>query len=108
MGMGKVSRADLDVCLEVYPPGPGFYVGEKDGEVIASAIRIPWGDGVYYGSYYYVEERFRRGGYGTRLRDEVCMRYICWSMNELPRGHTRHSTVGLNHSTVHQQSGRAQ
>ena len=71
LGMGKISRADLDVCLEVYPPGPGFYVGEKDGEVIASAIRIPWGEGVYYGSYYFVAENHRKGGYGTRLRDQV-------------------------------------
>ncbi len=69
--MGIISKADLDVCLEVYPPGPGFYVGELDGEVVASAIRIPWGNGVYYGSYYYVAEKCRGKGYGTRLRDQV-------------------------------------
>ncbi len=45
--------------------------GEKDGEVVASAIRIPWGSGIYFGSYYYVDERHRGKGYGTRLRDEV-------------------------------------
>ncbi len=70
-GMGIISKADLDVCLAVYPPGPGFYVGELDGEVVASAIRIPWGNGVYYGSYYYVAGKCRGKGYGTRLRDQV-------------------------------------
>ena len=45
--------------------------GEKNGEVVASAIRIPWGNGVYFGSYYYVAEAQRKNGYGTRLRDQV-------------------------------------
>ncbi len=69
--MGIISRADLDVCMEVFPPGPGFYIGEKDGEVIASAVRLPWGAGVYYGSMYYVAKPHRGKGYGTRLRDQV-------------------------------------
>ena len=47
-----------------------FSSGEKDGEVVASAIRIP-GNGVYFGSYYYVAQAHRKYGYGTRLRDQV-------------------------------------
>ena len=75
-GMGKISLYDLDTCLTVFPRGGGFYIGELEGEVVASAIRIPWSDNVFYGSYYYVHERFRGKGYGTRLRDQVARDYV--------------------------------
>ena len=75
-GLGKICRADLDISLSVFPPGHGFYIGEKDGIVVASAIRIPWGPKVFYGSYYYVHEKYRGAGYGTRLRDEVAREYV--------------------------------
>ena len=75
-GMGKISPYDLNVCLDVFPPGNGFYIGEKDGVVVASAIRIPWSENVFYGSLYYVDPSYRRLGYGTRLRDEVAREYV--------------------------------
>ena len=75
-GMGKISLYDLDTCLAVFPRGDGFYIGELDGEVIVSGIRLPWSDNIFYGSYYYVHERFRGKGYGTRLRDQVAREYV--------------------------------
>ena len=75
-GMGKISRYDLDTCLGIFPRGHGFYIGELDGEVISSAIRIPWADNVFYGSYYYVDPKYRGKGFGTRLRDEVARSYV--------------------------------
>ncbi len=44
--------------------------------MIASAIRIPWGENVFYGSHYYVVKEHRRLGYGTRLRDQVAREYV--------------------------------
>ncbi len=77
--MGVTSMWDLDTSLAVYPPGEGFYIGEYEGEVVSSAIRIPWSDGnpsVYYGSCYYVEEKYRGKGFGTRLRDQVAFGHV--------------------------------
>ncbi|KAI0209223.1 hypothetical protein LSAT2_006112 [Lamellibrachia satsuma] len=45
-------------------------------QVVASAIRIPWSDRVYYGSLYYVAKTHRRRGYGTRLRDQVAREHV--------------------------------
>ncbi|ELT90021.1 hypothetical protein CAPTEDRAFT_206392 [Capitella teleta] len=68
---------DLDVVLASYPAEEkGFYIGEYQGEVVASAIRIPACEGVYYGSYYYVEEKWRGKGFGRRLRDEVAAAHV--------------------------------
>ena len=75
-GMGKISAYDLDTCLSIYQGGNGFYIGEYNGEVVASAIRIPWADNVFYGSYYYVAPQCRGKGFGTRLRDEVARTYV--------------------------------
>lgn len=75
-GMGKISHYDLDTCLSIYPRGNGFYIGEFNGEVVSSAIRIPWADHVFYGSYYYVDPKYRGKGFGTRLRDEVARAYV--------------------------------
>ena len=69
-------RYDLDVTLSVFPPNSqGFYIGEYEGESVASAIRIPWGD-AWYGSMYYVSEKYRGKGFGTRLRDQVAREYV--------------------------------
>lgn len=54
----------------------GFYVGDYQGELVASAIRIPWTDTVFYGSYFYVLEKHRRAGFGRRLRDDVATPYV--------------------------------
>ena len=76
MGMGDISKYDLDITLSVFPPGRGFYIGEYDGRVVSSAIRIPWSDTVFYGSYYYVHKDYRKRGFGTRVRDEVAFEYV--------------------------------
>ena len=71
------TACDLDIVLETYPTEEkGFYIGEYGGEVVASAIRIPVCEGVYYGSYYYVEEKYRKMGFGKRLRDDVAASHL--------------------------------
>ena len=66
------TSCDLAVALSAYPPDTtGFYVGELDGELVASVIRIPMCEGIYYGSYYYVDDRFRGKGFGRRIRDDI-------------------------------------
>jgi GNAT superfamily N-acetyltransferase len=75
-GMGAISQYDLDVPLRVFPRGREFYIGEYEGTVVASWVQIPWGNGVYYGSYYYVHEDYRGKGFGTRLRDQVAYGHV--------------------------------
>ena len=71
------TSCDLQVALASYPPGSrGFYVGELHGQLVASVIRIPVADGIYYGSYYYVIEKHRKKGFGKRLRDEVAAEHV--------------------------------
>ncbi|KAI0227448.1 hypothetical protein LSAT2_022098 [Lamellibrachia satsuma] len=71
------TSCDLDVALRAYPlDTTGFYVGELDGEVVASAIRIPVCEGIYYGSYYYVEKKYRSKGFGRRIRDDVAAAHV--------------------------------
>ncbi|ELT90024.1 hypothetical protein CAPTEDRAFT_19685 [Capitella teleta] len=71
------TACDLDIALACYPAEEkGFYIGEYQGEIVASAIRIPVCEGVYYGSYYYVEEKWRGKGFGRRLRDEVAAAHV--------------------------------
>lgn len=66
------TSCDLEVAVRAYPPDTtGFYVGELDGEMVASAIRIPMCEGIYYGSCYYTDERHRGKGFGRRIRDDV-------------------------------------
>jgi len=74
--IGTVSRYDIDIALSVFPSNSqGFYIGEYEGEVVASAIRIPWGD-AWYGSMYFVNDKYRGKGFGTRLRDQVAREYV--------------------------------
>jgi GNAT superfamily N-acetyltransferase len=76
-GMGTVSQFDLNVALSVFPASMrGFYIGEFEGKVVASAVRLPWGDDICYGSYYYVDKPYRSRGFGTRLRDEVAREHV--------------------------------
>jgi GNAT superfamily N-acetyltransferase len=76
-GMGIISRHDLNTALQVFPASSrGFYIGEFEGRVVASAVRLPWADDVFYGSYYYVDKPYRTRGFGTRLRDEVAFEHI--------------------------------
>lgn len=76
-GMGIICRHDLDTALQVFPASMrGFYIGEFEGRVVASAVRLPWGDDVCYGSYYYVDKPYRAKGFGTRLRDEVAFEHV--------------------------------
>ena len=77
-GMGVISPYDLDVVLASFPPGGrGFYIGEYQGVVVSSCVRLPWGGGAFYGSYYYVHEDYRgKHGFGTRLRDEVAYGHV--------------------------------
>ena len=74
--MGIVSRYDLDVTFVSFPPGRGFYIGEYQGVVVASCVRLHWGDAVFYGSYYYVHKDYRGKGFGTRLRDDVAYGHV--------------------------------
>lgn len=75
--MGIVSKHDLDITLSVFPSSlKGFYIGEFEGRVVASAIRLPWGEDILYGSYYYVDKPYRSRGFGTRLRDEVAREHV--------------------------------
>ena len=60
--MGHISVHDLGIALSVFPPTEGFYIGELDGVVIASAIRVPWAENVMYGSLYFVHADYRRLG----------------------------------------------
>jgi GNAT superfamily N-acetyltransferase len=75
-GMGAISAYELDVALASFPAGRGFYIGEYQGVVVSSCVRIPWGNNAYYGSYYYVHKDYRGKGFGVRLRDEVAYDHV--------------------------------
>jgi len=72
-----ISKYDLDITLSVFPSSlRGFYIGEFEGQVVASAVRLPWGDNICFGAYYYVDTAYRSRGFGTRLRDEVAREHV--------------------------------
>lgn len=62
--------------MSVLPRIPGFYIGELDGEVIASATRIRCADNIFYGSMYYVDKKYRGKSYGYRLKDQIATTHI--------------------------------
>lgn len=65
---------DLEIALDVSDPsGKFFFVGELDGQVIASIANVPVCDGglLLYLSVFYVEEKYRKHGCGRRIMDEV-------------------------------------
>ena len=68
-GMGSVSHHDLATALAVFPPGPGFYIGELDGEVIRLVGRATrGGEGDTWRGGRHVAGRATRGGEGDTWR----------------------------------------
>jgi len=66
------TSVDLQVVLDVCEDDAdvdGFYVGELNGETVASTIEFAVGDGLSYGSMIYVDERHRSSGLGRRIMD---------------------------------------
>ncbi|KAK2150010.1 hypothetical protein LSH36_427g02021 [Paralvinella palmiformis] len=51
--------------------GHGLYSGEYEVNVVAFWVQIPWGNGVYYDSYYYVHEDYRGKGASSIPFDEL-------------------------------------
>jgi GNAT superfamily N-acetyltransferase len=75
-----IPKHDLDIALKVFPSNlKGFYIGEYQGEIVASAVHIPWALGspmIYFASSYYVVPEYRGRGFGTMLRDQVARRHV--------------------------------
>ena len=66
------TSVDLQVVLDVRGDDTdvdGFYVGELNGEMIASKLEFAVADGLSYGSMFYVDERYRSSGVGRRIND---------------------------------------
>jgi len=66
------TSVDLQVVLDVCEDDAnvdGFYVGELNGETVASTVEFAVGDGLSYGSMIYVDERYRNSGLGRRIMD---------------------------------------
>ena len=66
------TSVDLQVALDVRGDDSdvdGFYVGELNGEMVASKLEIAVADGLGYGSMFYVDERYRGSGLGRRIND---------------------------------------
>jgi len=68
------TSVDLQVVLDVRADNEeeeegGFYVGELNGELIASKLEFAVADGLRYGSMFYVDERYRSLGLGRRIND---------------------------------------
>lgn len=80
-----IPPSDLPMLLDLYPPGSrGFYVGEFEGQVVASVLQVPWGGNVLYVGCFFVDEKFRRRGFGSRL------------LNVVAREHAGNATVVLD------------
>ena len=59
---------DLEVILDIRgDDADGFYVGELNGEVVASLIETPVADDLRFVGYVFVAERYRRLGFARRL-----------------------------------------
>ena len=67
---------DIPWVKSIFSGRPGCYIGEYQGKVVASCVRLDWGNKTYYGSMYYVAEEFRGRGFGTRMRDEVAYGHV--------------------------------
>ena len=62
-GMGSISHHNLATALAVFPPGPGFYIGELDGEVIRLVGRkTRGGEGYAWRRGRHLEGRATPGG----------------------------------------------
>lgn len=66
-GMGVTSPYDLAIAYTTCPDRSGFVVGELNGVVVGSFVRVPWGDEILYGSLFYVEEKLRGSRFGKKL-----------------------------------------
>jgi len=70
LGSLLILSVDLQVTLDMrgdYADVDGFYMGELNGEAIASLVEIPVADDLRYVGYVYVDERYRRLGFATRM-----------------------------------------
>ena len=76
LNSNSVPVDDLYLAQSIFSGRPGCYIGEYQGKVVASCVRLDWGNKTYYGSMYYVAEEFRGRGFGTRLRDEVAYGHV--------------------------------
>jgi len=75
-GLGFRPRHDLPILLDLHPPGSlGLYVGEFDGQLVATVIHVRWGENVFYATYFYVEKKFRGMRFGSRLLNVVAREY---------------------------------
>ena len=70
------TSCDLDIVMDICEPdGNHFYIGELNGEVIASCGKVPVDKDIVYGSYLYVEDKYRGFGYANRIKFEVAGKY---------------------------------
>jgi len=70
------TSTDLEIALEEYSDSIVAVVGELDGKVVASAVRTPVAEKIFYGSLFYVDAALRMKGYGRRVRDDVADFYL--------------------------------
>ena len=72
-----LSTYDLDIALRVFPASArAFYIGEINGEVVATWVQVPWGPNVLVGAYFFVDESHRGKGYGARMRIQVAFENV--------------------------------
>ena len=75
--IGFPPQPDLEILLELHPPGSrGLYVGEFEGQAVASLIQVRWSENVLYATAFYVEEKFRRRGFGSRLLNVIAREHV--------------------------------
>jgi len=63
---------DLEILLEMRGEDAdvhGFYVGELNGEIVASLVSAPVADDIRYLGFLYVIDRLRRSGLARRMLD---------------------------------------
>ena len=70
------TSVDLEVAFDALGTEMQAFVGDMEGNVIASVVRAPVTDTILYGSLYYVEEKYRSQGLFRRLRDEVADEFV--------------------------------
>ena len=66
-GITAISPYDQATAYTTCPDRTGFMVGELNGVVISSFLRVPWGDNLLFGSLLYVEEKHRGSRFGKKL-----------------------------------------
>jgi len=58
---------DLEVAMDMGGDNDGFYVGELNGEMIASLTATQIAEDVIYVGYIYVDEQYRKMGFARRM-----------------------------------------